>query len=114
MGKDDLFKKYELVVIVDARLSAEEKKNVSKEISETISKAGGKVINTQLWLDKHKLAFSIKKATEGSYYLINFESATPAVEKIHAGLKLNEKILRFIIIHAQATPAAPVTVAAAS
>lgn len=112
MGKDDLLKKYELVVIVDARPNAEEKKNVTKEISETVSKAGGKIINTQLWLDKHKLAFSIKKCTEGSYYLINFESETPAVEKIRAGLKLNEKILRFAIIHAEAAPPAPVTAAA--
>ncbi len=114
MGKDDLSKKYELVMIVDARLSAEEKKNISREASDAVSKAGGKIINTQLWLDKHKLTFVIKKATEGSYYLINFESETSAVEKIRAGLKLNEKILRFVIIHTEAAPAAPVTVAAAS
>lgn len=106
---NELSRKYELVMIIDARLSAEEKKNIAKEAADAVSKAEGKVINTQLWLEKHKLAFPIKKCAEGSYYLISFESDGLAVEKIRSGLNLNEKILRFAIMHAEAAPAAKVT-----
>lgn len=106
MEKDQLLRKYELVVIVDAKLSAEEKKNVAKEASEAVSKAGGKVINVQLWLEKHKFTFRIGKCDEGAYYLIIFESDASFVEKMSTALRLNEKILRFLITQAAPAPLA--------
>ena len=106
MEKDQFLRKYELVVITDAKLSAEEKKNVAKEASEVVSKAGGKIINIQLWLEKHKFTFQICKCDEGSYYLITLESDPSFVEKMNAALKLNEKILRFLIIQVESAPLA--------
>ena len=72
MEKNELTRKYELVVIVDAKLTNEMKEAVRKEVTDTINKRGGKVINSQVWLEKHKLTFQIKKCNEGTYYLINF------------------------------------------
>ena len=98
MEKNELTRKYELVVIVDAKLTNEMKEAVRKEVTDTINKRGGKVINSQVWLEKHKLTFQIKKCNEGTYYLINFEGKSEIVQKIRPILKLNEKILRFDII----------------
>ena len=102
MEKSELLKKYELVVIVDARLTAETKEAVRKEVVDEINKRGGKVINSQVWLEKHKFTFLIKKCSEGTYYVINFEGEGDIIEKIRPALKLNEKILRFEFIKTEA------------
>ncbi len=90
--------KYELVVIVDANVLSDEKETIIREASDVITKCEGKVINSQVWIDKHKFPFRMKKCPEGTYYLINFESQTAAISKIRQILKLNEKILRSLII----------------
>lgn len=93
--------KYELVIIVDAKLNDAEKERITKSAAELIVKGGGKTINSQIWIEKQKFSFKIKKCTEGTYYLINFESPAGAISKIKQGLTLNEEILRFAITRAQ-------------
>ncbi len=95
MGKNSLGSKYELVVIVDAKLSDEVKQTVSKEIVDIVNKNGGKIINSQVWFEKHKFTFPIKKCTEGTYSLINLEAPSLAMGPIQSSLRFNEKILRF-------------------
>ena len=89
--------KYELVVIVDAALPHADKEAVVKEASDLITKTGGQIINNQVWLEKHKFSFRMKKVIEGTYYLINFEMARAGVAKIREPLRLNERILRSLI-----------------
>ena len=91
--------KYELMVIVDAQKPQPEKEEIYKQTTDAITKAGGKVINAQVWLEKHRFAFNIKKKNEGTYYLVNFEGDSQATHNIRATLRLNEKILRYLIIH---------------
>ena len=96
MEDSKVTRKYELVVIFDAKLTNETKDAARKEVAELVEKNGGKVINSQVWLEKHKLTFEIKKCTEGTYYIFNVEGENEMVEKMQPNLKLNEKILRFI------------------
>ena len=91
-------KKYELMSIVNSHLTTEEKEVIYKQATECVIKGGGKIINAQMWLDKHKLAFTIKKCTEATFYLINFEAAANAIKDIRGLLRLNESILRCLII----------------
>jgi ribosomal protein S6 len=98
MEKNELKRKYELVVIVDAKLTNEAKEAVRKDVTNAINRRGGKVINSQVWLEKHKLTFQIKKCGEGTYYVIYFEANGAAINKVKPILKLNEKILRFEFI----------------
>ncbi len=90
--------KYELVLIIDAQKSDQEKGDVFKQTNEAITKGGGKIVNSQVWLDKHKMAFSIKRKTEATYYVVNFESQPSFLAKIKELLRLNEEILRSLII----------------
>lgn len=95
--KTETLRKYEVMVIVDAKLPNEEKEAIRKEVSEAVTKSGGKVINSQLWLEKQKFAFRIRKCVEGTYYLINFEGEGPAANAVRSNLRLNERILRFAV-----------------
>ena len=92
---NEIAKKYELMVIVDAKLNHDDKEAVFKEAREIVTKHGGKVVNSQVWLEKHKLAFNIKKCQEGTYYLINFETDGESNGKMRNILRLNERIIRF-------------------
>ncbi len=98
MEQNEQKRKYELVVIVDAKLTNESKETVRKEVTDLVNKHGGKVINSQIWLEKHKFTFEIEKCTEGTYYIVNFEGGSDVVNKMKPLLKLNEKILRFVFI----------------
>jgi len=93
--------KYELVVIVDANAPQEKKESILKETTDTIGKSEGKVINSQVWLDKHRFTFRISKCLEGTYYMVNFEALPAAILKIRQYLKLNEEILRSLIVRAE-------------
>ena len=61
---NELLRKYELMIIVDAKLNNEEKSSIFKEANDSVSKNGGKVINSQVWMEKHKLSFDIKRCKE--------------------------------------------------
>ncbi len=93
--------KYELVVILDAQPSKEEKDAIMKKVTDAVAKNGCKVINNQIWLLKHKFAFKIKRRTEGTYYMVNIEAEGAAVAKIRQALNLNEDLLRFAIMKSE-------------
>ena len=89
--------KYELVVLVKAQASQSEKDSTLKQAADLITKGGGKIINSQVWLEKQTLTFSIKKCFEATFYVIKFESLSEAIEKIKQALLINEEILRFLV-----------------
>ena len=90
--------KYEIVTIIDAAIPQEEKEIVIKDVGEAINKCEGKVIKSQIWLDKHKFSFNMNKRTEGTYYTTNCEMPCPSVAKLRTALKLNDKVLRSLIV----------------
>ena len=90
--------KYELMYIVDAHSSQTTKEDITKQIADTAAKSEVKVINSQLWLEKHKMSFPIKKIWEGAYYLLNLEAQSSAINKMQELLRLNEQVLRFLTI----------------
>ena len=93
--------KYEMVVIVDANSPQEKKESILKETTDAIGKSEGKVINSQIWLDKHRFTFRIQKCLEGTYYTVNFEALPAAIAKIRQYLKLKEEILRSLIVRVE-------------
>ena len=90
--------KYEMIFILDSRLSDAEKGDVNKQIVDLVAKHEGKVINSSVWIDRQRMAFSINKANEGSYYLFNIEMKRADIARMSRELQINERILRFLII----------------
>ncbi|MBF0512266.1 MAG: 30S ribosomal protein S6 [Candidatus Omnitrophica bacterium] len=90
--------KYELVYIVDAHAPQHTKDEIARQVSDALAKAEIKTVNTQVWLDRHKMTFPINKIWEGTYYLLNLETKGLSLAKLHGMLRLNEGILRFITI----------------
>lgn len=90
--------KYEMMVIVRPDLNEEEKKNVFDQIADVISKNEGSIASAGVWAEKRRMYFPIKKQQEGIYYLVNFTLPSDGVSKLKYAYKLNEAILRVLIL----------------
>ena len=90
--------KYEFVYIVDAHASQGVKDEVAKQVNDAITKANVKLINSQIWLERHKMSFPINKILEGTYYMLNLEAPSAAINKLHELLRINEQILRSLTV----------------
>lgn len=89
---------YEGVMIVEPELSLESAKAVIAQIEELIGKHGGRVDGRLEW-GKRRLAYKIKKKHEGNYFILNFQLDPKFLKKIEHTLKLNDQLLRFMIIN---------------
>jgi small subunit ribosomal protein S6 len=90
-------KKYEAMFIIKPDLSEDEKKALFTQIEDAVVKNNGKVLQANVWSERKKLYFPMKKQHEGIYYLVNFNVPPEAAVKIRQAYKLNEGILRFLI-----------------
>ncbi len=89
--------KYELVIIFVPTL---EEDGISEELSKItsiIEKSNGKVLNTDTWGIK-KLAYPIKHQENGYYVVLYFDSDGKVIPEIERINKINEKILRQMIV----------------
>jgi small subunit ribosomal protein S6 len=89
--------KYEAMFVIKPDLTDEAKKNLFNQINEVIQKHNGNVVSANIWAEKRKLTFKIKKYLEGSYYLVNFNVEAKEVAEIRNLYNLNENILRALI-----------------
>lgn len=89
--------KYEAMFIIKPDLSEEERKNLVNQIKEVVSKNNGILTQADIWSERKKLFFPIKRYQEGTYYLMNFNSVSSAITEIRHAYKLNENILRVLL-----------------
>jgi small subunit ribosomal protein S6 len=86
-------RQYELMIILDPDL---EERTISPSLDKllaVITKDGGTVDKIDLW-GKRRLAYDIKKKSEGIYAVINFSSESATAKELDRQLGLNESILR--------------------
>jgi small subunit ribosomal protein S6 len=89
-------KKYEAMFIIKPDLSEEDRKALFSQLQDLITKNNGGILQSNIWAEKRKLFFPIKKYREGTYYLLNFTLNPEAVAKIRHACSLNENILRVL------------------
>ena len=89
-------KNYELVYVVRPNAEDEVKEAVLNKIQEVIS-ANGEVEKVDTWGNK-KLAYPIAKFNEGHYVLVNFKAAVDVPKELDRNLKINENVIRHMIV----------------
>ena len=90
--------KYEAMFIIKPDITEEDRKVLFGQIQEAVAKNNGQVTNAAIWAEKRKLIFPLKKQQEGVYYLVNFSAPSDAISKLKYTFKLNEQILRVLIL----------------
>lgn len=89
-------KNYELVYVVKPNSDEETREAVLNKVKEVVATAG-EVVKVDVWGNK-KLAYPIAKFTEGHYVLVNFNSSADVPKEIDRNLKINENVIRHMIV----------------
>ena len=90
--------KYELALVLNAKIEDEERVKVLDKVKGYITRFGGQISDVDE-AGKKKLAYDIQKMSEGYYYFIHFESETTAPAEIENRIRIVENVLRFLIVN---------------
>ena len=88
---------YEALIILKAVGTDEEIARRAAELDAQVKKMGGSIEISQ-HLGRRRLAFPISRQSEGHYYLLRFHAPTEQVSELERLFRLNEMIVRFIIL----------------
>ncbi len=89
--------KYELALVVNAKIEDDARSAVIEKAKELIARFGGTVSEVEEW-GKQRLAYEIQKMTEGYYYFIQFEAEPQAPTEIESQVRIMDNVLRFLIV----------------
>lgn len=90
-------RKYELMFIVKTTMEADAASKIANNYKKVITDGKGNVTNFKD-MGQKKLAYTIEKQVNGFYYVINFDADTATVKELDRRLRLDENILRHMII----------------
>ena len=93
--------KYELAVVVSAKIEDEERAAVVDKCKALIERFGGTITNVDDW-GKKRLAYEIQKMKEGFYYFIQFEAESSAPAEIESRIRIMDNVLRYLCVKDEA------------
>ena len=85
---------YEVVFIVRPDAADDAIKGIIQKVKEAVEGLNGRVNRVDEW-GKRKMAFQIKKYSEGYYIFVDISSTPPASKEIERILRLNEDVIRY-------------------
>jgi small subunit ribosomal protein S6 len=89
--------KYELALIVSAKIEDDARADVVEKAKEYITRFGGTVTEVEDW-GKKKLAYDIQKMSEGFYYFIQFDAAADVPAQLEQRVRIMDNVLRFLCV----------------
>ena len=103
---------YELVTILSPMLNQTEATEAWGQIKDFITNREGEIVREQSW-GTRRLAYPIRQGSynflEGNYYLTNFSTDTPFNIELETFLRLDERVLRSMVIAGDPPPPPPPT-----
>jgi len=93
---------YETIFIIAPTASDEERTKLIEEQKSFIEREKGKIEKIDVWGMK-KLAFPVKKFTEGFYVYFLYQGYSGIVERWEKKLKLTESIIRYLTVKVDLT-----------
>jgi len=94
-------RQYELMIILDPEI---EERTVAPSLDKYLSVIktdGGSVDKVDIW-GRRRLAYDIKKKSEGIYAVVDFTSTSDTAKELDRQLGLNEAVLRTKILRTDA------------
>ncbi|HUH13684.1 MAG TPA: 30S ribosomal protein S6 [Longimicrobiales bacterium] len=102
---------YEIVYIFDSAL---EESRINEKLERFHSLAtgenGGEITAVDHW-GKRQLAYPIEKKTNGYYVVSQFTTETALLPELERNLKLDDDLLRYLIVLHEGEPTAPMSIA---
>ena len=89
--------KYELALVVSAKIEDDARTATVEKTKEYITRAGGTVTEVEEW-GKKKLAYDVQKMSEGYYYFIQFEAEATVPAAVEQDVRIMDNVLRFLCV----------------
>ena len=89
--------KYELAVVLSAKLEEDERAAAIEKIQGYITRFGGTVTNIDEW-GKKKLAYEIQKMKEAYYYFIQFDGNPNTPNELESHVRIMEQVIRYLCV----------------
>jgi len=90
-------KRYETLFIVQADLPDDEIISLIERYSTILTSFKGTIIKIEKW-GKRRLAYEIRKKTNGYYVLIDYAGKSTVIQELERNFKIDDKILKFMTI----------------
>ena len=89
--------KYELAVVISAKIEDDERAATFEKVQRIITKHGGTITNVDEW-GKKRLAYEVQKMREAFYYFIQFEGEATVPAEIESRVRLMENVVRYLVV----------------
>ncbi len=89
--------KYELCVVVSAKIEDEERAKVIDKCKAYVERFGGTITEVDEW-GKRKLAYEVQKMKEAFYYFIRFEAESTAPAEIENRVRIMDNVIRYLCV----------------
>ena len=89
--------KYELTIVMDAKLTPSKRKTVREIIEKTVSLLRGKVGTVLDWGEK-ELAYKIKAKSGGYFLHLPIELSPDSAKKLTEKIKTEDAIIRYLLV----------------
>jgi small subunit ribosomal protein S6 len=93
--------KYELCVVVSAKLEDDARAELIDRVKDLITRFEGTVTDVDDW-GKKRLAYEIEKMHEAFYYFIHFEAEPTAPAQIESRMRIMDGVLRYLCVRQDA------------
>ncbi len=89
--------KYELCVVVSAKIEDEERAKVIDKCKAYVERFGGTITEVDEW-GKRRLAYEVQKMKEAFYYFIRFEAESTAPAEIENRVRIMDNVIRYLCV----------------
>ena len=93
--------KYELALVLSAKIEDEERAAMVEKVQAMITTAGATITNVDEW-GKKQLAYEIQKMKEGYYYFIQFEADATCPAEVERHVRIMDNVLRYLVVRKDA------------
>ena len=93
--------KYELALVVNAKIEDEAREAVVEKAKSYITRYGGTVTEVEEW-GKKRLAYEIQKMKEAFYYFVSFESDSECPNEVEKRVRIMEPVIRYLCVRSDA------------
>ena len=89
--------KYELAVVVSAKIEDDERAATLDKVKALIEKFGGQITDVDEW-GKKRLAYEVQKMKEAYYYFIHFDAETSVPAEIESRIRIMDNVIRYLCV----------------
>ena len=87
---------YELVVIISPEVADDAIEPITNSLTQVITGKGGTITELNRW-GRKKLAYPIKRFSEGYYVLLHFKLNSASSPELENRLNISEEIVRYLL-----------------